>query len=95
MRCVGAIGAYVAIPTRHVRLTLQLTLQDLPPCAFDLFSFKMPHPPPHTPQARNADTVIVLERGQIAEMGSHAALAARDGAYSKLLGAGTGGDLAD
>lgn len=40
---------------------------------------------------RNADEIFVLEKGQIAEHGSHDELLARDGIYSRVYALQTGG----
>ena len=34
---------------------------------------------------RHADTIVVLERGRVAEMGSHDELVARGGLYSRMI----------
>jgi ATP-binding cassette subfamily B protein len=34
---------------------------------------------------RNADEIIVLDEGRVAERGNHAALLAKDGVYSRLF----------
>ena len=34
---------------------------------------------------RNADEIVLLERGRVVERGAHAALLARDGAYARLV----------
>ena len=34
---------------------------------------------------RNADEIVLLERGRVVERGAHAALVARDGAYARLV----------
>ena len=39
---------------------------------------------------RDADQIVVMEHGHIVEQGSHAALAAADGAYARLLASGEG-----
>ena len=41
---------------------------------------------------RNADLLVVLDRGHVAELGSHAELVARNGLYARLIRRQLGGD---
>lgn len=43
---------------------------------------------------RNADEILVMDRGQIVEQGSHDALVATGGIYAKMVARQTGGGLA-
>ena len=48
------------------------------------FALRPPLPPP-PPSWQNADTIVVLDKGQVAESGTHAELMAAGGVYRDLV----------
>lgn len=43
---------------------------------------------------RNADDILVMDKGQIVEQGNHDSLVAKGGIYAKLVARQSGGGLA-